>query len=166
MMTDAVAVPKNRGLFDRSVLGCATKPVEVEVERGRIRFFAGVLGESEPAYFDVAAAREQGYPDLLAPPSYFMVLEALANEELRRQGHPGVYELLQCDFRFLLHGDETYTYLGQVFAGDRLTFSTTVVDFFEKKGGAMEFATLTSTVAHSERGVLITANRTLLHRFG
>ena len=165
-MSDAIGSQKPRGIFDRSVVGRSTEPVEVEVERGRVRFFADVLGEADPVYFDVAAARERGYPDLLAPPSFFMVLEALANDELRRHGHPGMYELVQCDFRYLLHGDEAYTDLGQVFAGDRLTFTTKVLDFFEKRGGAMEFAVLESTVSHPQRGELIRTKRTLLHRLG
>lgn len=152
------------GIFDRTTKGASLPPVEVDVERGRIRFFAQVLGETDPIHTDVEAARVAGHPDLVAPPSFFMVVEATADEELRRRGEKSAAELVRCDYRYLLHGDETYAYSGLIYAGDRLTLTTTVVDFFEKKGGAMEFVTLSSTLSHPERGVLVRTTRNLLHR--
>jgi acyl dehydratase len=140
--------------------------VTVEVERGRIRFFAKVLGETDPVHHDVAAARAAGHPDLVAPASYFMVLQALANEELARRGEPGANQIVGCDVRYLLHGDETFRYRGLVYAGDALEMTTTVVDFFDRKNGALEFVTLRLEARHAERGVLIESNRTLLHRLG
>lgn len=154
------------GLFDRATKGQTTTPVDVEVERGRIRFFAGVLGETDPIYTSLAAARAKGYPDLVAPPSFFMVLEAMADQALALIGQPSSSQLVRCDFNHLLHGDEHYDYSGPVFAGDTLTLTTTVVDFYDKKGGALEFVTLSSMASHAKRGVLIRATRNLLHRLG
>lgn len=165
-MSDAVVNAKPKGLFDRSTKGHETPPVQIEVERGRIRFFATVLGETDPLHFDVEAARAAGHPDLVAPPSFFMPIEAMADEERARLGHPSLLQLLRCDFRRLLHGDESYSYHGLVFAGDTLRFDTKIVDFYEKKGGLMEFVQIESTVSHADRGVLIKASRTLLHRLG
>jgi len=155
-----------KGVFDRTTKGTSLPPVEVTIERGRIRFFAEVLGETDPAHTDVAAARAAGHPDLVAPPSFFMVVEAAANAELKRRGEKTAAELIGCDFRYLLHGDETYAYSGLIYAGDALTLTTTVLDFFDKKGGAMEFATLSSTLTHPTRGVIVRTSRNLLHRLG
>lgn len=165
-MTDSAAAATHRGLFDRSTKGHTVAPVVVPVERGRIRFFAQVLGIADPVHTDVAAARERGWPDLVAPPSFYMVIEAAANDELRRTGRPSTLDWIGCDYRYLLHGDETYEYAGPIFAGDEVSLTTTVVDFYDKKGGAMEFVTLRSTVEHAERGVLVRATRNLLHRLG
>jgi acyl dehydratase len=166
MMSQADVAAKPAGLFDRSTKGYALPTVTVEVERGKIRFFAKALGETDPAYSDVAAARGAGYPDLPAPPSFFMAIEAMADEERARLDQPSLITLLRCDFRRLLHGDESYAYHGMVFAGDTLQFDTKIIDFYEKKGGLMEFVTIESTVSHATRGPLITATRTLLHRLG
>lgn len=153
-----------RGIFDRSTRGRSVEQVPVLVERGRIRFFAQVLGETDPIHFDLDAARAAGHPDLVATPSFFMVVEALANEDLQRRGISDVASLVKCDFRYLLHGDERYFYHAPIYAGEQVAFTSTIVDFYDKKGGAMEFVTVASTISHATRGVLVTARRTLLHR--
>lgn len=157
---------KPRGLFRRDTAGRTTTPTTIEIERGRIRFFADVLGERNPLHSDIEAARAAGHPDLLAPPSFFMVIEAEADRVRAARGEPSVLEMIGSDFRFLLHGSERYEYRGPVYAGDTVSHHTEVVDFYDKKGGAMEFVTLRSLVSHPERGVVISATRTLLHRFG
>ena len=153
-----------QGIFDRSTKGITTAPVRVPIERGRIRFFSQVLGETDPVHSDVALARAQGHPDLVAPPSFFMVVEAVVNEELARLGKPSALSLVRCDYRYLLHGDERYDYSGLLYAGDEVTLTTHVADFYEKKSGALEFVTLRSVIDHERRGTLVTATRTLLHR--
>lgn len=166
MMSEADVAAKPAGIFERSTKGHALPTVSVDVERGKIRFFAKALGEIDPIHSDIAAAQAAGYPDLPAPPSFFMAIEAMADEERARLGQPSLITLLRCDFRRLLHGDESYAFSGLVFAGDRLQIDTKIIDFYEKKGGLMEFVTIESTVSHAVRGTLITANRTLLHRLG
>jgi acyl dehydratase len=160
-----VATPANpKGIFDRSAKGRSLAPVNVLVERGSIRFFSRVLGQIDSIHYDVEAARAAGHPDLVAPPSYLMVIEALASDELKRRGAQTAAELVNFDFRYLLHGDETYAYRAPIYAGEEVAFSTRVVDFYDKRGGAMEFAKLECDVTHAERGVLVRATRTLLHR--
>ena len=155
-----------KGLFKRETRGLEIAPVAVQIERGRIRFFAEVLGETSALYTDVDAARAAGHPDIAAPPSFFMVIEAAANDERQRRGEKGAAEIVGCDFRYLLHGDEQYSYEGLIYAGDEVTLSTRVVDFYDKKGGAMEFVVFESVIAHADRGTLVRAKRTLLHRLG
>ena len=165
-MSDVTVAATQHGLFDRRTKGLTVALVTVRIERGRIQFFAQVLGIDDPVHIDVSAARAKGFPDLVAPPSFFMVIEAAANDELKRTGQPSTLDRIGCDFRYLLHADESYDYLGPVFAGDEVSLTTTVVDFYDRKGGAMEFVTLRSTVAHADRGVLVRATRNLLHRLG
>ena len=165
-MNDATVTASPSGLFKRETKGMAIDPVSVVVERGRIRFFAEVLGEKDPLFTDVEKARAQGHPDVAAPPSFFMVIEALADEERRRQGMQSVAVLVGCDFRYLLHGDEHYSYGGLIYAGDEVSLSTRVVDFYDKKGGLMEFVVLESLITHPKRGEIVRAKRTLLHKFG
>jgi hypothetical protein len=86
------------------------------------------------------------------------------NEERQRLGQVSVATLIKCDFQRLLHGDEKYKFSGLIFAGDQVTLTTTIVDFYDKKGGALEFVTLASVLEHVTRGVLVRATRNLLHR--
>ena len=165
-MGDGATAAIPHGLFDRTTKGVTFAPAKILVERGRITFLAEVLGLTDSTHFDVEAARAKGYPDLLAPPSFYMVIEAAANDEHKRRGNPSILDRIGSDYRYLLHGDERYEYHGPIFAGDEVTHSTTVVDFYDKKGGTMEFATLRSVVEHPTRGVLVSATRSLLHRLG
>lgn len=162
MSEDAPANP--RGIFDRTSKGKAIEPVLVDVERGRIRFFADVLQQTDPVHFDLEAARAAGHPDLVAPASFFMVVEALANEDLERNRRPTPIEMIRCDLRYLLHGGERYFYEAPIYAGEQVEFSTRIVDFYDKKGGSMEFVTIESSIASPKRGVLVRSERTLLHR--
>lgn len=158
------ALVRPKGLFDRSTLGFSMPAVTVTVERGQVVFFSQVVGETRPVHLDFEAARAEGFPDVVAPPTFFTAIEAMVEDETRRQGRVPILARVGCDFRYLLHGDERYDYRGLVFAGDEVTVTTRVVDFYDKKGGTMEFVTLESTLDHAERGRLLTTTRTLLHR--
>ena len=153
-----------RGLFNRSMRGMAVPPVNLVIERGRIRFFAESIGETDAIHTDVEAARALGHPDLVAPPTFFAVIEADAQASQRRRGQPAVPDLIGCDFRYLLHGSEHYNYHIPIYAGDEVVYSTRIVDFYDKKAGAIEFAVLESVIVHEIRGELARATRTLLHR--
>ena len=152
--------------FDRRSSGTSLARVQVEIDRSQIRFFASVLELKNPIHHQVDAARERGYRDLVAPPSFFMAVEALAEAKRREAGRPTLLEAIRADFRYLLHGSERYTYFAPLCAGDRVEFATTIGDFSDKKGGALEFVTVRSEVSHAEYGSLIVAERALLHRFG
>jgi hypothetical protein len=163
-MSGAATSVNPKGIFDRSTKGRTLPPITVGIERGRIQFFCQVLQESDPLHYDVVAARARGFADIVAPPSFYTVIDMCVNEERERLGQVSIPTLLKCDFRRLLHGDEKYQYSGLIFAGDEVTLTTTIVDFYDKKGGALEFVALASTVEHATRGVLVRATRTLLHR--
>lgn len=159
-----ISTANPKGIFDRSTKGSRLDPVTVRVERGKIQFFCQVIGETNPIHSDVAKARAQGFPDIVAPPSFFTAIAALADEERERLGHISATDLVRCDVGRLLHGDETYEYLSPIFAGDEVTFTTSIVDFYDKKGGDLEFVTSVSVAEHAIRGVLVRATRTVLHR--
>jgi acyl dehydratase len=160
----ATITAARRGIFDRSVLGTQIEPVKVEVERGRIRFFAQVLGLTDSIHFDVDAARAAGHPDLVAPASFFVVIDKSANEERERRGISIAAQLVKSDFRYLLHGEERYFYHAPIYAGEEVEISTVITDFYDKKGGSMEFVTYESRIVHPGRGLLVRAQRSLLHR--
>ena len=162
-MNDVAPAANPRGRFDRATIG-RTVRAAVSVERGRIRFFSQVLGEAQSIHTSLDIARQAGFPDLVAPPSFFMVIEAEANVALEEQRAPTIPDIVRADYRYLLHGDERYAYSGHVFGGDDIVYESKVIDFYDKKGGAMEFVTIESSLSHAERGVLVRARRTLLHR--
>ncbi|RQP05434.1 MAG: MaoC family dehydratase [Paracoccus sp. BP8] len=108
-------------------------PISVEIERGRLRLFAKSIGETNPVYTDVEAARAAGYPDLPAPPSYLgNAIELDIPEPLRWMQDAGI------DITSTMHGEQRIDYHQMIFAGDQLVLNRRIVDVYTKKGGALE----------------------------
>ncbi|GAA2120876.1 MaoC family dehydratase N-terminal domain-containing protein [Kitasatospora saccharophila] len=119
--------------IDRSIIGSRSPEHSVDVERGRLRFFARATGQSDPVYTDPEAAKAAGHRDLPVPPTFLFCLDMDNPDRGRFLADLGV------DIRTILHGGQAFEYHAQAYAGDRLTFSTVVEDVYAKRGGALEF---------------------------
>lgn len=97
-----------------------TAPRAYEVGREKIREFAVAIGDGNPAYHDEEAARALGHRDLIAPPTFPIVIgrEAAAAAML----DPG----LGLDYSRVVHGEQRFAYSRPVTAGDRLVVTTTI----------------------------------------
>ena len=62
-------------MIDRKWIGHELPASVLPIERTRLQFFAKVIGETDPVYTDAAAARDAGYPDLPAPPTFLFAAE-------------------------------------------------------------------------------------------
>ncbi len=67
-------------MINKSVIGKKHAPFTVEVEPRRVRSFAEAIGETDPVYFDEAAAKAQGYRSLPAPPTFAFALIMEGNQ--------------------------------------------------------------------------------------
>src|SRR3546814_6738595 len=57
-------------MVDQSFKGFTSEPRHIDVEKGQLKFFAHATGETNPIYFDEAAACAAGHPALPAPPTF------------------------------------------------------------------------------------------------
>ena len=114
-------------------IGLTMPAYEVDVEKGRLRFFAKATGQTDPVYTDEAAARAAGHPGLPVPPTFLFCLEM----EVPNPG--ALRDKLGIDIAKILHGEQRFRYHRMAHAGDRLTFQQRVADIYSKKGGALEF---------------------------
>jgi acyl dehydratase len=132
--------------IDRRHLGHSSGPYLVEVESGQLKFFAKATDERNPIYFDEEAAREADHPALPAPPTFVFSLAFHSPVRLEDFG---------IDIRYILHGEQAFRNYAQIYAGDRMTLTTEVVDIYEKKNGALEFL-VQRTRATNQHGILCT----------
>lgn len=118
---------------DPSMIGRSLGVTKAEVEKGRLRFFAKVIGETNPVYLDEAAAKLAGHRGLPVPPTFLLCLESEGRDltETVRE--------LDLDLGRILHAEQKFIYHRMAYAGDTLTFETRVANVFEKKGGALQF---------------------------
>jgi acyl dehydratase len=123
--------------------------------RGRLRFFAQAIGETDPVYTDVEAARAAGYADLAAPPTF------LFGAELESGTTTEMLNLLAIPLEKVLHSEQGFTYHHPACAGDTITVRSRLVDIYDKKGGALEFVVKTSE-ARNQHDELVAELRTVL----
>jgi acyl dehydratase len=129
-------------MIDRRHIGHQLPPFQVEVEKGRLRFFAKATGQADPVYTDEAAARGAGHPALPVPPTFLFCLE------MEAPNPAAIRELLGMDYRSLLHGEQGFSYHAMAYAGDTLTFRQHIEDIYDKKNGALEFVVRKTRVSN------------------
>ncbi|MFK0090604.1 MaoC family dehydratase N-terminal domain-containing protein [Pseudomonas sp. NPDC090755] len=132
-------------MADKSLIGRSLGVTTCEVEKGRLRFFAKAIGETDPIYTDEAAAREAGHRSLPVPPSFLMCLEG----EGRDSDHI-VEDIFGFDLGRILHAEQGFDYYATAYAGDVLSFETRVVDVYQKKGGALTFVVQQTRVSNQD----------------
>lgn len=131
---------------DAAVIGTSLPPVTMTMERGRLRAFAKAIGESDPVYTDLAAATTAGYTDLPVPPTFLFGIELEQPDPFAYLAGIGV------DLRFVLHGEQRFTYHRVALAGETLTATSTIADVYSKRGGALDFIVKETAVTDTDGG--------------
>ena len=126
-----------------AAVGKEFPPTRYAVGREKIREYARAVGETDPRYLDVQAARAEGYEDVVAPPMFAVVYSlpavwpALFDEEV------GI------DFAQMVHGGQEFEWGPLVVAGDEITTTASLKDASERRGN--DFFVFES-VSVNERG--------------
>jgi len=109
-------------------VGKTYPPVSYAVGREKVREFAGVVGEEDPRYHDVEAAREAGYADVVAPPMFAVVYSGGAIGPALFDPEVGI------DFAQMVHGGQEFVWGAPVVAGDEISTEVEVKDISERGG--------------------------------
>src|SRR3954449_12899202 len=96
-------------------IGRTYPPTTYAVGREKIREYAYAVGESQPLYLDVEAARAAGYDDVVAPPMFAAVYCTGAVWPALMDPEVGL------DFSRMVHGGQEFTWHAPVVAGDEIT---------------------------------------------
>jgi hypothetical protein len=144
-------------VIDRRLAGTEFSEFTIGVERGQIRLFAKAIGETDPRYLDVGAARAQGHPDLLAPPTFLVGLAAMENTDAMT----AIFNA-GGDLRRLLHGEQAMDYFRDAHAGDQLRCGSRIGRVYEKRGGELEFVELQTDVTDTVNGQRVVSMTSVL----
>ncbi|TFV49446.1 MaoC family dehydratase N-terminal domain-containing protein [Blastococcus sp. TF02A_35] len=107
--------------LDRELVGRSYPPSAVyEVGRAKIAEFATAVGAQDPVHFDVDAARAAGHPDVIAPPTFAIVVSLEAAFVVLGDPEVGL------DYSRVVHGEQRFTHHRPIRAGDRLVATTTI----------------------------------------
>jgi acyl dehydratase len=114
------------------------------VGREKVREYALAVGESNPLYHDVEAARAAGHDDVVAPPMFAVVFAM-------RAVAPAMFDPeLAIDFARLVHSGQEFTWGPLVVAGDEIETIATVTDITERAGNGFFVFETTSTNQRGE----------------
>lgn len=126
------------------------------VGREKVREFARAVLASSPLCFDVAAAKAAGYADVVAPPTFAVVIQEHTLQQLLSDPEAGI------DFSRVVHGDQRFRATRPVVAGDELTATMTVTSVKTLGGNGM--VTAESVITDASGAHVVTAISTLVVR--
>jgi acyl dehydratase len=117
------------------------------VGREKIREFADAIGASDGAHRDLAEAKARGYPDLVAPPTFPIVVTLTTGMQVFEDPELGF------DFSRVVHGNQRFRYVRPVFAGDKLIGHCILEDVISR-GGSDFVTTRTEVTAYGGEPIL------------
>ncbi len=127
-----------------------------EVSRVKIAEFATAIGDPNPLYRDRAAAQAAGYADVIAPPTFPIVISMAASGAAIAD--PG----LGLNYAMVVHGEQQFEYARPLMAGDVVTAQPTITGIRDAGRNVM---LTTSTEIRTTAGELVcTAVSTLVER--
>lgn len=98
------------------------------VGREHVRAFAEAVGARDTIHHDIAAARAAGFDDLVAPPTFAVVVAQRCEAQFIADPEAGI------DFSRVVHGDESFEHHRPLVAGTEVS-STLHVDRVREAGG-------------------------------
>ncbi len=99
-----------------------------QVGREKVREFARAIGESSPLCSDVDVARAAGYSDIVAPPTFAIVISMEAGRQAAFDPDLGL------DYTRVVHGEQTFEYTRPIVAGDELVCTASIHAIREAAG--------------------------------
>jgi acyl dehydratase len=126
------------------------------VGREKIREFARAVLANNPINLDVEAARAAGYADIVAPPTFAVVVQELTLQQLLSEPDAGI------DFARVVHGEQRFSFTRPIVAGDELTATLTVASV--KSLGGHSMVTAESSIVDGDGAHVVTATSTLVVR--
>jgi acyl dehydratase len=126
------------------------------VGREKIREFARAVFATSPVNLEPDAAIAAGYSDIVAPPTFPVVIQEATLAQLLAEPDAGI------DFARVVHGDQRFSYSRPIVAGDELTATLSVASI--KSLGGHSMVTAESTIVDAAGDHVVTAISTLVVR--
>ena len=127
-----------------------------EISRVKIAEFADAIGESSPLCRDREAAIKAGYPDVIAPPTFAIVISMRAAGAA--QADPG----LGLDYSMVVHGEQRFTHSRPLRAGDVIVATSTIESI--RSTGSMSMLVTATDLLTVDGEHVCTARSTIVER--
>jgi acyl dehydratase len=101
------------------------------VGREKIREFSKAVFSNDPANLDLETAKKLGYQDLIAPPTFAVVIQERSLTQVITDKEAAL------DFSRVVHGDQRFIQVRPIVAGDELTSELKVASVKQLAGNFM-----------------------------
>jgi len=128
------------------------------VGREKIREFAEAVGAQDVVHTDRAVARDRGYRDVIAPPTFAVLIAQQCDRQFIADPEAGI------DFSMLVHGEQRFVHHRPITAGDEIVGVLTVDSVKLVGGNAM--VTTRTELSTIEGEPVCTATSTVVIRGG
>jgi acyl dehydratase len=132
----------------------ATEPYEVS--RVKIAEFADAIGEPSALCRDRAAAQAAGYPDVIAPPTFAIVVSAAGSAKVTHDPGLGV------NYAMVVHGEQNFEHARPLHAGDVVVTQSTIESI--RSAGGLTMMTTVTQIRTVDGELVCTARSTLVER--
>ena len=142
---------------DRSYIGRVYPPTApYEVGREKIREFAEAIKDPNPIYRDRAAAQAAGHDDVIAPPTFGILLTLPAGGQVILDPDFGI------DYSRVVHGEQRFVHQRPIRPGDLLQVVVTIEDIRAAAGN--DIVTTRADLNTVEGETVLTAFSTIVAR--
>lgn len=93
-----------------------------EVGREKIREFAEAINSPDPIHRDPSLAQARGYPDVIAPPTFAVIIAQRCEAQVMADPDAGI------DYSRVVHGEQRFVHHRPITAGDVLVATLHVDD--------------------------------------
>src|SRR5919198_3385900 len=142
-------MPLNQGLKGKDY-----EEVTFAIDRDRVTQFADAIEDDNPIYRDPAAAKEAGFDEQVAPPTFPTVLQIMTS------GQAVVDPELGLDYSRVVHGQQEYEWHRPLVVGDVLKATPRIADIFAKKSN--EFLVTEADVKDAKGKTVVISRSTLI----
>jgi acyl dehydratase len=127
-----------------------------EVSRVKIKEFADAIGEPSVLCRDRAAAQAAGYPDVIAPPTFAIVVSMAGSARVTFDPGLGV------NYAMIVHGEQSFEHARPLHAGDVVVTQSTIESI--RPVGSMTLLTTATQIRTVDGEHVCTARSTLAER--
>ena len=124
------------------------------VGREKVREFSRAVFADAALHTDVEAARALGHADVVAPPTFAMVIQDLTLQQLLNEADSGIV------LARTIHAEQRFAYTRPIVAGDELTAQLKVTGIRMMAGNAM--ITSEAQISDAAGALVVTATSVLL----
>ncbi|MGJ9457829.1 FAS1-like dehydratase domain-containing protein [Oceanobacillus sp. CF4.6] len=143
------------------IIGMEFETYTFKVEHGKIKEFARAIGDDNLIYQDLEFAKNNGYEGIPIPPTFLTAVDCFGGLNFEEK-----VNILQLNFVNVLHGQQEYAYLKDIYVDDVLTVTSKITGAELKKGstGLMDIITTENSYINQSDELAALSKEVIIHR--